>query len=207
MDINNCEKCKRECEYIEVQKFIEYINQEFNYNYSLTDCPDQAKKGYTCDLLFSDSEKEEKMYVEVKRVELGFGKVGKSNKLLGCKNGQTKCFEIIVQLIEQVGNMKLITFLEGCVINIPFVQLGNAEEKEFEEQFDQFLSKLEVDEVGSQFCFVYEKENKKVEISFQQKDKEMIEKFGDGILYSYATENENSLDEIYEKIWRKTNFY
>lgn len=207
MDINNCEKCKRECEYIEVQKFIEYINQEFNYNYSLTDCPDQAKKGYTCDLLFSDSEKEEKMYVEVKRVELGFGKVGKSNKLLGCKNGQTKCFEIIVQLIEQVDNMELLTFLEDCVINIPFVQLRNAEEKKFEKQFAQFLSKLEVDEVGSQFCFVYEEENKKIEIFFQQKDEEMMEKFGDGILYSYATENGNSLYEIYEKIGDTKNLF
>ena len=183
------------------------ISKYRNYNYRLTDCPDQAKKGYTCDLLFSDSKKEEKMYVEVKRVELGFGKVGKSNELLGCKNGQTKCFEIIVSLIEQVVNMKLLNFLEDYVINIPFVQLRNAEEKDFKKRFDQFLSELEVDEVGRKFCFVYGEENKKIEISFQQKDEEMIEKFGDGILYSFVTENENSLDKIYEKIGDTKNLF
>lgn len=124
-----CEKYKRECDYIEVQKFIKYINQEFNKCYYLKDCPDQPQMDYNCDLLYRDCNSNKSMHVEVKRIELGVGSVCKSNKLLASYHGQQECIKIIGKLVDEVDDKDKISFFNDCVIEIPLVQLGNKDKK------------------------------------------------------------------------------
>ena len=83
MRFEYCNKCQKgECSYLEVSKFIDYINSEFKMDYYLEKCPDAAGDGYACDLVYKDNKSDNTMYVEVKRVKFGFGVVNKSNPIV-----------------------------------------------------------------------------------------------------------------------------
>lgn len=198
MCLEYCKGCKRECDYIEVQKFIEYINQEFNKCYCLKACPDKAKKDYTCDLLYKDCNSKELMFVEVKRIELGVGPVCKKNKLLASYHGQEECKKIIGKLVDEVGDEDKIRFFNDCVINIPLVQLGNKDIEKLKKEFAQFISKIEVNDKTHQFNFEFKEKN--IRISLRRKDNDLSKKFGYGTLWETDTEEENALSQIFEKM-------
>lgn len=195
-----CNNCKSECEYIEVKKFIEYINDKFNTCYHLTECPDQTKKSYTCDLAFKDDEKESTLYVEVKRVKFGFGSVDKSNTFLGSQNGQLNCAQVISQTINDLDDSEKIEFLDDFMVDVPLAQLNEKEIPEFRKQLISFLEELEIDEECNELWYIYKRNSKEIKISFKRKDEGIREKFGDETMYSYETGNENSLYSIGKKM-------
>lgn len=79
--MENCSKCiHRECQYREIIKFIELVNIENDKNFELWYCPDACKCGsYNADLEYKDTSSGEKLFIEVKRVFLGYS--NKNNNL------------------------------------------------------------------------------------------------------------------------------
>ena len=192
-----CKGCKKECNYIEVEKFIEYVNHEFDYCYTLFKCPDQTNEVYTCDLEFKDDKSGNVIHVEVKRVEFGFGRVHNPNLFLGRQNGQVKCAQILTLTMNTVIDLETEEFFDDFMVHIPLEQLGDPEIPEFKKELDAFFEKLVVDESCDKYEFIYRKKNhKKIKICFERKNEEMRKKFGNKMLYAYAAEDNNSLDSL-----------
>ncbi len=166
-----CSNCKtRECEYIEVVRFIDYYNRMNKKKYKLQECPDKDKKDYTCDLVYAD--KNDKLYIEVKRVEYGFGKVKKANPSLAGHNGQIRIMELIDEVINKLANSEEY---KDFTVNIPFVQFGKKEFEPFKKDLNKFLKKQTI--VGCKkfsFTYKYKSSKNQIKIEFTRKDIDLI---------------------------------
>ena len=201
-----CMKCNtKECEYKEVEEFINYINKESNSEYHCATCPDKdPKKEYSCDLCFEYKEKS--IYVEVKRAFLGVGNVDKNNSYLGERGGQEKCVEVIQKIVNDnsIANSiqsDVIDIIKDCCINIPLVKLSNNNKDEFEKQLLEFLKKLDVN--NKEHIFEFKNKRGKFNISFRRIEPDIYEKFGPyykGPLFEYGLEDENTLNNIYSRL-------
>lgn len=193
-----CKDCKKECEYVEVKKFVDYYNETYKTNYTLQKCPDAEHEYYTCDLVYGDENDE--LYIEVKRAEYGFGEVKRSNLLLAGINGQMNCQQLIHYVIMSLDDSDKIEELDDFMINIPVVQLSKGEFQDFCVQLREFLVNQEIDDECEEFCFLYKKSRKEISIIFRRKNDDERSMNDAYTLYEFETEKENTLGHIFEKL-------
>lgn len=200
MKYEYCKECNtRECEYIEVRKFVEFINEKHNANYQLDKCPDKTQEGYTCDLVFKDDLSNNVIYIEVKRVKFGFGCVKKSSVLLGQQAGQNKCACIIAETISTLNESK-INFLNNYMVSIPYIRLSDKDSYDFKDKIKDFFGKMLMDKKYESFSYVYKNGKNEINIVFELKNDEITRKFGNETLFMYDTEEDNILSSIFERM-------
>ncbi len=85
----NCKTCKtRECEYAELEKFLQYISEAYGKNFEICECPDKNNSDYTCDLVVMDHASQEKIYIEIKEVKFGFEGKHSFHEAIAQNNGK-----------------------------------------------------------------------------------------------------------------------
>lgn len=196
---NMCEGCNTfECEYVELERFMDEYNAAVGKNFELEDCPDKAGLGYTCDLLFSDKNTQEKLYIEVKEVQFGVGKGKKANIILGEINGQNDCAGLVCTVIDSLLDEDIQSELSEFVVTIPRIRISENEKEDFCNKLAGKLKSVNFD--ASPFSFIFNGKHGDIEINFTPKTEEEEEKFGDGTLFAYVYDQENTLEDIFNKV-------
>lgn len=195
-----CEKCSsRECDYVEVAEFIDYLNDIKGSTYQLIECPDKTESDFTCDMILSDNETHDKIYIEIKEVKLGFGKGKKAKKnSLGEARGQNTYSNLVATVIDNLDEDKQ-NDLDSFIVTIPRSQIYNNEVTEFFLQILRFLNEQSFDDSLEHCDFTYERKTSNVTISFDRKSGDAINQFGDKILFAYQTDKDNTIDSIFDK--------
>ncbi len=191
-----CNKCtKQECEYIEVNKFFQYISEYLEKDFELCKCPDKEKLDYTCDMVFTDTITKENIYVEIKEVKYGFG--NEKDKNIAEEMGQSSYATIINEAVAQSDidkEMELADFM----ITIPRAQIGRKDGNLFYHELKEFINETTFEE--DQYTFVYKRGSSNIEIGFNRKTDEIREKFGDELLFEYNIEENSTMDSIFKKM-------
>lgn len=195
-----CEKCiSRECEYKEVVEFIDYLNDLKGAAYQLIECPDKIEADFTCDMILSDNDTKDKMYIEIKEVKLGFGKGKKAKNIsLGEANGQNIYATLVSMAIDSLEDARKRN-LDNYIVTFPKSQIYNDEVKEFYPQILDFLNEHSFDDSVKHDNFVYRRETSNVNIEFDRKSEDVLNQFGDKILFAYQTDKDNTIDAIFGK--------
>lgn len=191
-----CCNCKsRECSYIEIKSFIEYITDKANKDFKIIECPDKSNAKYTCDMVLKDSNSEEKIYVEIKEVKYGFAK--NKDKSIAEDNGQSNYSFLISNVIERLGKDK-IEILNNFIITIPKAQISKNEQLEFGSKLFEFIDETAFD--CDYYEFLFKRKNENIKISFERKKDEVANKFGKKLLFEYETEKDNLFNSILTKL-------
>ncbi len=175
----NCDKCKkRECEYSEVEFFIEELNRETRSRYEFQMCLDNGGYGNddykgTVDLCLRDDNKNQLIYAEVKRVFYGYEEL---NIKIANENSSHTLFNVIQGVINWFDKVLETnefnrTFFQLYTINIPNVEIGYNSKKEIQDFVNQFSEYI----IENYFCNV-DKLNNLSEFSFKRKTKNNEEK-------------------------------
>ncbi|UZP02622.1 hypothetical protein JW813_12980 [Clostridium botulinum] len=216
-----CEKCedkhKRkicECQYPEVNRFIEALNFVYEKNFKLASCPDEDEDEddvNTVDLRFVDEFSEENLYIEVKEVKMGYNE----EVNIGEEIGQVSigdCISIAKNSIDESKN----EILDKCIIEIPKIQIDKKDYLPFINEFTEFLDKNIEDNFEGKLLFSFKRSsrnNEKIKIKISFKDS-YANRISDKLLYAYnsvgKTFNEvfddiTKTDEIISKINRNLN--
>lgn len=191
-----CNKCsKRECEYIEVKMFLQYISEYLEKDFEICECPDKAKLDYTCDMVLIDAATGEKIYVEIKEVKYGFG--NEKDKSIAEENGQLSYAGLISEVIAQSDINKEIE-LNEFMITIPRTQIGRKNVESFCAEFKEFINVTTFKE--DEYTFVYKRNGNDIKIVFSRKTDETIQNFGDELLFAYDTEENSTIESIFKKV-------
>lgn len=191
-----CEGCKtKECKYTEVNLFFQYIYDCFGKEFGICECPDKTRANYSCDMVLIETTTEEKIYAEIKEVWYGFG--DKKDKNIAEEKGQINYSILISEVIEQSGIDKE-TELNDFVVSISRAQIGSKDVNLFCDKLREFIKITTFEE--NEYTFVYERNGNDVIISFNRKTDEQMQKFGDELIVGYATENNNTMDSIFDKM-------
>jgi len=195
-----CEKCSsRECDYVEVAGFIDYLKDIKGSEYQLIECPDKKESNFTCDMILSDNDRKDKIYCEIKKVKLGFGKGKKvKNISLGEANGQNTYAHLVSMAIDCLDDAKK-KYLDNYIVTFSKSQIYNDEAKDFYSQVLHFLNEHSFDDSIKHVDFVYKRETSNVNIEFDRKSEDIRNKFGDKILFAYQTDKDNTIDAIFKK--------
>ncbi len=191
-----CKDCKtQECKYIEVNEFFQYISEYLKEDFEICECPDKAKLDYTCDMVLTDTVTKESIYVEIKEVKYGFGN-GK-DKSIAEEKGQMSYAELIYEAIAQSDFDKEIE-LNDFIITVPRAQIGRQDVEPFFAELKKFINVTTFKE--DEYTFVYKRNKHDIKIIFSRKTDEIIQEFGDELLFAYTTEENNTIESIFRKL-------
>ena len=193
-------KCnRRECEYTELEWFINELNEETGKCFELETCPDKAQLGYNCDLLYSDADTGEKLYIETKEVRFAVGENGKDNEILGKQRYQDECTSLICHVIDHLCSADIQDELNHFVVTVSDTKISYDERTDFCNSLATTLKDADLDVVPFTFCF--EGKHGKIEIIFERKTEQM-RGFKDGgkTIFAHTFTEENTIDEIFGKV-------
>ena len=194
-----CENCSdKECTYIEVQKFIEYVNDVFEMNYRLEICPDKYKKEYTCDLQYLDNNNSSTIYIEIKECKYSFNDTDNNAQAIARENGQNEYSKILRTEISHLNKQKYQQ-LNDYTINIPKAQIDKNDIKEFPRLVAEFLKKTAFTDREYQYVYKRKNRNQEVKFLFQKKEREDEKQFGDKILTAYLPEKPIPIIDLINK--------
>ncbi|MEW9992386.1 hypothetical protein [Clostridium butyricum] len=199
-----CEKCvnkhKRkicECQYPEVNRFIEALNFVYEKNFILNSCPDEDKNDVnTVDLKFVDDLSKENLYIEVKEIKMGYD----TDESIGEENGQVSigdCIGIATYSIKEYKNK----ILDKYMIDIPRVQIDKKDCESFISNFTEFLDKNIEDNMEEELVFSFKRDRRnneeiKIKISLKNDESNVI---SDELLYAYNS-NQKTIEEVFDDV-------
>jgi len=197
-----CEKCIDkhkgkicECQYNEVNKFIETLNIVYEKNFKLSSCPDEDENDInTVDLKFVDESSKESLYIEVKEVKIGYN----ANADIGEENGQ-----FLIRYLISIAGDKLDEsknkILDKCIIDIPRLQIDQKDYLRFTYEVFEFLDKNIEDVEKGNLNFIFKRDNRKEEINIGIALKDEDEnKIGDTLLFAVDTKHKTIEEEFYD---------
>ncbi|MDU4478587.1 hypothetical protein [Clostridium sp.] len=220
MDIfAECKDCKkRECEYREVNFFVNQINNKCeNGRYEFEGCLDrggrhsgESPKG-TSDLYYINKKLETEIYIEVKRVFYG-------NKELNVKIANERSVQVISDIISSVIDWldsffnnneirrKISELYMICIPNVEFSYTNDNEISNFASKFLEYLLRnyfLNENKLESLKEFVFNRDEKhnKIIITFERKSEDVknkLEPKDDSILFAVDANSNNSVISVEE---------
>lgn len=199
---NYCKKCVdkhkgkiSECQYNEVNNFIQILNIVYDKKYELIGCPDEDENDVnTVDLKYFDESSKESLYIEVKEVKIGY----KANSDIGEENGQFLIRYLIAIASERLDEFKN-KILDRCIIDIPRLQIDKIDYLRFTYEIFEFLDKniQEVEKGALNFDFKRESRKDQISIKIALKNEEE-NKIGDMLLFALDTKHKTIEEEFYD---------
>ena len=193
--MNRCDLCKtRECDYIEVNNFIKFLNRDKEKDeiFNIVDCPDKSKKQYTCDLVLQNK-RHKKIYIEIKEVKYGFNRELKIPE----DKGQLCYASLVAECIDELQEDKRIV-LNHYSVEIPQKQIYKDEKRKFKNALNKFLEENNFQEINRK-RFSYKRKKEEVQIEFKPKTKEE-EQWGCNVLYEYKQTESLPLKEVIQQM-------
>lgn len=186
-----CSNCESgECEYPEVEYFIDSINKKRDCDYKFIGCPDKRKeKGVSCtaDLQYCDNVSGDILTIEVKRVLYGFKEDDKNeNEIIALMYGMFRLYNIVNEILHELSDIIYSELLQNYMIEIPASQLYKHEQDEFRKEFFEYLSKFDIDNMNvvDDFSFKRKESVIKIKIIKLSNDvKSKIKTIGSGVLF------------------------
>ncbi len=194
----NCETCKtRECEYAELEKFLQYISEAYGKNFEICECPDKNNADYTCDLVVMDHASQEKIYIEIKEVKFGFEGKHSFHEAIAQNNGKMRYFECISSVLAQIEDEKMDQ-LNDFTIHIPKEHMSSKEWEEYFRQMKDFINRTSFQE--DVYKFVYQRKNGPITFLFERKSEETRNKFGDNLVFAIEPEKDNTIKDYFDRL-------
>lgn len=216
--MNFCEKCRQqneerhnkcECDYEEIQMFLDYISDDLGKQFELYDCPDKntdkdSGAKYTCDFVLVEKNTSEKMYVEVKTVLYGFDNPAdgrEDNESIKQYKDQMLCMQLVSDVVARCDEIKMDS-LWDFMVSIPQLKIGTKECEKFCRQLESFLDETSFKE--DEYCFIYKWENRgkeeEIKLLFTRKNDALREKFNESIGFQCDISGDGQIDAIFKRM-------
>ncbi len=200
---NNCIKKHKnsicECQYDEVNRFIEILNFKYNKKYQLVSCPDEDNNSInTVDLQFCDELSRENLYIEIKEIKIGYDN---NNINIAEEKGQFSIGNAIAVASYDIDESKN-SILNKCMIDIPKIQMNKNDYFKFIGEFKDFFNKkIEFVNNGAlNFSFrKCSRDEDEINLKISLKDEGVNRINGDTLMYLYDTKG-NTSEEIFNSV-------
>ncbi|MEL5898517.1 hypothetical protein AAGC94_10605 [Clostridium sporogenes] len=188
-----CSKCETgECEYPEVEYFINSLNKKKDCNYKFIGCPDKKKEKdvpCTADLQYYDNVSGDILTIEVKRVLYGFQEDDKNeNKIIALMYGMFKIYNIINDVLCELPDNIYNELSQNHKIEIPASQLYKHEYNKFREEFLEYISKVNIYNINVSGDFRFKRKENVIKIKIiklSNDEKFKFENTRRGVLFQF----------------------
>ncbi len=188
-----CSNCETgECEYPEVEYFINNLNKKRDCKYKFIGCPDKKKeKGVHCtaDLQYYDNVSGDILTIEVKRVLYGFEEDDKKEKeIIALMYGMFKIYNIVNDVLCELPDNVYNELSQNYKIEIPASQLYKHEHNKFREEFFEYLLKVDIDNMNVLGDFSFKRKENVIKIKIiklSNNEKFKFKNTGSGVLFQF----------------------